>query len=156
MRLDYDFNGRSGYAFAARTLDLSVTPSQLRDQLLGRAVRCCPIRFEIKFTDASGENVHWRQTTRYIFQAANGWTELHDQEAPDHLGLGAEPRPHLSRRGADRVRGHGGCRAGRAGMEIDQLEPARPAARAVGRRRVPLVTRVERGRRQLSPPMRRR
>jgi hypothetical protein len=70
MRLDYDFNGRSGYAFAARAIDLGVPDNYeisfwLRGEML-------PNTLEIKFVDASGDNVHWRQIQR--FEANGEWT----------------------------------------------------------------------------------
>ncbi|HWW12616.1 MAG TPA: carbohydrate binding domain-containing protein, partial [Brevundimonas sp.] len=70
MRLTYDFNGRSGYAFAARSLDLAV-PDNYEISFWARG-DMLPNTLEIKFTDASGENVHWRQVR--AFQATGAWT----------------------------------------------------------------------------------
>ena len=72
LRLDYDFNGRSGYAFAARTLSFETPENyEIRFWVRGEGPSNT---FEVKFTDASAENVHWRQTTRYAFP--NGWTQF--------------------------------------------------------------------------------
>ncbi|MDP1777113.1 MAG: carbohydrate binding domain-containing protein, partial [Brevundimonas sp.] len=70
MRLSYDFNGRSGYAFAARAIDLDVPDNyEISFWLRGEMA---PNTLEIKFADASGDNVHWRQIRG--FQATPGWT----------------------------------------------------------------------------------
>ena len=52
MRLTYDFNGRSGYAFAARALDLDVPDNYEISFWLRGEMR--PNTLEIKFVDASG------------------------------------------------------------------------------------------------------
>ncbi|WP_348246277.1 carbohydrate binding domain-containing protein, partial [Salmonella enterica] len=56
MRLDYDFNGVSGYAFAARAIDLQVPDNyEISFWLRGEMQ---PNTLEIKFVDGSGDNVH--------------------------------------------------------------------------------------------------
>lgn len=70
LRLDYDFNGRSGYAFAARPLSFEAPENyEISFRIRGQGPSNT---FEVKFTDASGENVHWNQTRRYA--APDGWT----------------------------------------------------------------------------------
>ena len=70
LRLDFDFNGRAGYAFAAREIDLTL-PENYEISFWVRGVG--PLNtFEVKFTDAENENVWWRQTTRYDFP--DDWT----------------------------------------------------------------------------------
>ncbi len=117
MRLDYDFNGRSGYAFAARTLDLTV-PDNYEISFWARG-EMLPNTLEIKFTDASGENVHWRQVR--AFQAANGWTRYTIKKRQIIWAWG--PNPDRTFRGAARIEfvvtaGQGG----KGWLKIDQLE----------------------------------
>ena len=70
LRLDFDFNGRAGYAFAAREIDFAL-PENYEISFWVRGVG--PLNtFEVKFTDAENENVWWRQTTRYDFP--DDWT----------------------------------------------------------------------------------
>ncbi len=116
MRLTYDFNGRSGYAFAARDLSFEAPENyEIRFWVRGEG----PINtFEVKFTDASGENVHWRQTTRYDFP--DGWTEFVIKKRQVAWAWG--PNPDRTFRGAERVEfvvtaGEGG----RGFIEIDDL-----------------------------------
>ena len=117
MRLDYDFNGRSGYAFAARPIDLRV-PDNYEISFWARG-EMLPNTLEIKFTDASGENVHWRQIQR--FEAKGEWTRYVIKARQIIWAWG--PEADRSFRGAARIEfvvtaGQGG----RGWLEIDQLE----------------------------------
>lgn len=117
MRLTYDFNGRSGYAFAARAIDLQV-PDNYEISFWARG-EMLPNTLEIKFADASGDNVHWRQVRG--FQAANGWTRYVIKKRQITWAWG--PNPDRTFRGAQRIEfvvtaGQGG----RGWLEIDQLE----------------------------------
>ncbi|GAA0638474.1 discoidin domain-containing protein [Brevundimonas lenta] len=117
MRLDYDFNGRSGYAFAARTIDLQVPDNYeisfwLRGEML-------PNTLEIKFVDASGDNVHWRRVER--FEANGEWTRYVVRKR--HIIWAWGPDPDRTFRGAARIEfvitaGQGG----KGWIEVDQLE----------------------------------
>lgn len=70
MRLTYDFNGRSGYAFAARAIPLTVPDNyEIAFWVRGEGPTNT---LEIKFVDESGENVHWRRVPGWT--APNGWT----------------------------------------------------------------------------------
>ncbi|WP_420471678.1 discoidin domain-containing protein [Brevundimonas sp. FT23042] len=135
MRLEYDFNGRSGYAFAARALDLRV-PDNYEISFWARG-ETLPNTLEIKFTDASGENVHWRQIQR--FEAQGEWTRYVIKKRQILWAWG--PEPDRTFRGSARIEfvvtaGQGG----RGWLEIDQLElrelppepsvPPRPVAGA--------------------------
>ncbi|WP_349311298.1 discoidin domain-containing protein [Brevundimonas subvibrioides] len=116
LRLDYDFNGRSGYAFAARDLSFEV-PENYEISFWVRGTGPTNT-FEVKFTDASGENVHWRQTTRYAFP--DGWTLFTIKKRQVAWAWG--PKPDRTFRGAERVEfvvtaGEGG----RGFIEIDDL-----------------------------------
>src|SRR5690606_21350736 len=63
LRLDYDFGEVSGYAFAARPLIID-PPENYEISFWVRGTGPANT-FEVKFTDASADNVHWRQTTRW-------------------------------------------------------------------------------------------
>ena len=135
MRLDYDFNGKSGYAFAARSLSFTAPENyEISFWVRGDTL---PNTFEIKFTDASAENVHWRQTTRYDFP--DGWTLFTIKKRQIVWAWG--PNPDRAFRGAERIEfvvtaGEGG----KGFIEVDGLtlrqlppEPAvppQPLARA--------------------------
>jgi hypothetical protein len=128
MRLDYDFNGKSGYAFAARPLTFTA-PANYEIQFWVRG-DTLPNTFEVKFTDATAENVHWRQTTRYDFP--DGWTLFTIEKRQVTWAWG--PNPDHAFRGAGRIEfvvtaGEGG----KGFIEVDDLtlrelppEPAVP------------------------------
>lgn len=117
MRLSYDFNGRSGYAFAARAIDLRV-PENYEISFRARG-QMLPNTLEIKFTDASGENVHWRQIQR--FEANGEWTRYVIKARQIIWAWG--PNPDRTFRGADRIEFVVTAGQGGAGwLEIDQLE----------------------------------
>jgi hypothetical protein len=135
LRLDYDFNGRSGYAFVTRPLSFEAPENyEIRFWVRGEGPTNT---FEVKFADASGENVHWRQTTRYNFP--DGWTEFVIKKRQVAWAWG--PNPDRVFRGAERIEfvvtaGEGG----RGFIEIDDLTlrtlppepsvPPRPLAEA--------------------------
>lgn len=136
MRLAYDFNGRSGYAFAARALDL-VVPDNYEISFWMRGEMSAPNTLEIKFVDASGENVHWRRVER--FQVTGEWTRHVIKKR--QIGWAWGPAADHTFRGAARLEfvitaGQGGA----GHVEIDGLElrelppepsvPPRPLAEA--------------------------
>ena len=135
MRLAYDFNGRSGYAFAARAIDLDVTDNyEISFWLRGEMA---PNTLEIKFVDASGDNVHWRQIRG--FQATSDWTRYTIKKRQIVRAWG--PNPDHTFRGAERMEFVVTAGEGGAGwIEVDQLElrelppepsvPPRPVASA--------------------------
>ena len=117
MRLDYDFNGRSGYAFAARAIDLRVPENYEISFWLRGEIQ--PNTLEIKFVDASGENVHWRRIEK--FTAPDGWTRYVIKKRQIIWAWG--PEPDRIFRGAARIEfvitaGEGG----KGFIEVDQLE----------------------------------
>ncbi len=126
MRLDYDFNGRSGYAFAARAIDLDVPDNyEISFWLRGEMA---PNTLEIKFVDASGDNVHWRQIRG--FQATPEWTRYTIKKRQITRAWG--PNPDHTFRGAERMEFVVTAGEGGAGwIEVDQLElrdlPPEPA-----------------------------
>ena len=135
MRLTYDFNGRSGYAFAARAIDLDIPENYEISVWLRGEMR--PNTLEIKFVDASGDNVHWRQIRG--FQATPGWTRYTIKKRQIVRAWG--PNPDHTFRGAERVEFVVTAGEGGAGwIEVDQLElrelppepsvPPRPLASA--------------------------
>lgn len=135
MRLDYDFNGRSGYAFAARPLSFETPENyEIRFWVRGEGPSNT---FEVKFTDEGAENVHWRQVTRYRFPG--GWTQFIIKKRQVAWAWG--PNPDRTFRGAERIEfvvtaGEGG----RGFIEVDDLTlrtlppepsvPPRPLAEA--------------------------
>ncbi|MBU4137970.1 MAG: discoidin domain-containing protein, partial [Alphaproteobacteria bacterium] len=135
MRLTYDFNGRSGYAFAARSIDLDVPDNyEISFWLRGEMQ---PNTLEIKFVDASGDNVHWRQIRG--FQATPEWTRYTIKKRQITRAWG--PNPDHTFRGAERMEFVVTAGEGGAGwIEVDQLElrelppepsvPPRPLASA--------------------------
>ncbi|MDP3802427.1 discoidin domain-containing protein [Brevundimonas sp.] len=135
MRLTWDFNGRSGYAFAARAIDLEVPANYEISFRLRGEMR--PNTLEIKFVDASGDNVHWRQIRG--FQATPEWTRYTVKARQIVWAWG--PNPDRTFRGAERIEFVVTAGEGGAGwIEIDQLElrelppepgvPPRPLAAA--------------------------
>lgn len=65
LRLDFDFAGKGGYAFARRGLPLEL-PDNYEISFYIRAD--APVNhFEFKLTDASGDNVWWFQQQNYAF-----------------------------------------------------------------------------------------
>lgn len=135
MRLGYDFNGRSGYAFAARAIDLDV-PENFEISFWARG-DMRPNTLEIKFVDATGRNVHWRRIEN--FQAPSEWTRFTIKKRQITWAWG--PDPDRTFRGAERIEfvvtaGQGGAGT----LEVDQLEirelppepgvPPRPEAEA--------------------------
>lgn len=117
MRLSYDFNGRSGYAFAARAIDLDVPENYEISVWLRGEMQ--PNTLEIKFVDGSGDNVHWRQIRG--FQANAEWTRYTIKKRQIIRAWG--PNPDLAFRGAERIEfvvtaGEGGV----GWIEVDQLE----------------------------------
>ena len=65
VRLSYDFNGKAGYAFAARDLPFDL-PDNYEISFWVRGEGPANT-FEVKFTDAAAENVWWKQTARHDF-----------------------------------------------------------------------------------------
>jgi len=135
MRLTYDFNGRSGYAFASRALTFAA-PANYEISFWVRG-ETLPNTFEVKFTDAAGENVHWRQIRRW--DAPDGWTLFTIKRRQIAWAWG--PDPDRTFRGAERIEfvitaGEGG----QGWIEVDQLTlrelapepvtPPRPVAAA--------------------------
>lgn len=117
MRLSYDFNGRSGYAFAARAIDLDVPDNYEISFWLRGEMR--PNTLEIKFVDASGDNVHWRQIRG--FQANAEWTRYTIKRRQIVRAWG--PNPDHAFRGAERMEFVVTAGEGGAGwIEVDQLE----------------------------------
>jgi hypothetical protein len=72
MRLDFDFQGRGGYAIARRRLDLDLPDNyEFSFWIRGNAR---PNTLEFKLADASGDNVWWY--TRPSYRFPQGWEEI--------------------------------------------------------------------------------
>ncbi|HEY1223894.1 MAG TPA: discoidin domain-containing protein [Brevundimonas sp.] len=135
MRLTYDFNGKSGYAFAARALPLRIPENwEISFWIRGQGPSNT---LEIKFVDASGDNVHWRQVRG--FTAPDGWTRFVIKKRQVTRAWGPNPDPTF--RGAERMEFVVTAGEGGAGfIEVDGLElrelppepsvPPRPVATA--------------------------
>jgi len=116
LRLDYDFNGKAGYAFAARPLPFDL-PENYEISFWVRGAGPTNT-FEVKFTDASAENVWWRQTTRYDFP--DGWTHFVIKRRQVVKAWG--PGPETILRQVERMEFVVVAAEGGAGhVEIDQL-----------------------------------
>lgn len=117
MRLTYDFNGKSGYAFAARALPLRIPDNwEISFWIRGQGPSNT---LEIKFVDASGDNVHWRQVRG--FTAPDGWTRFVIKKRQVTRAWGPNPDPTF--RGAERMEFVVTAGEGGAGyIEVDRLE----------------------------------
>jgi F5/8 type C domain-containing protein len=118
MRLDFDFAGVSGYAFARRSLPVDL-PANYEISFWIKADAPANT-FEVKLTDASGENVWWRQTQNYDFPRV--WTKVRIKRRQVEFAWG--PTADKTLRRFDKVefvvtRGRGG---GKGSVWIDQLE----------------------------------
>ena len=136
VRLDYDFDGKAGYAVLSRPLPFDL-PDNYEISFWVRGAGPANT-FEVKLTDASAENVWWRQTARYDFP--DGWTKFVIKRRQVSKAWGPSPETVLRR--AERVEfvvvaAEGGRRPGaddrrprrRSGPE-DGLDPA--GGRTVG------------------------
>ena len=125
LRLDYDFASVSGYAFAARTLPIDWPENYvLRLKLRGRGG---VNDLQLKFTDASGDNVWWVQ--KLNFRPSQDWQELRIR--PRDMAFAWGPTQDKSLRRTARmelvlVRGRDG---GKGHVDIDELtlQPLPPA-----------------------------
>ena len=116
LRLTYDFNGKAGYAFAARNLPFDL-PDNYEISFWVRGVGPTNT-FEVKFTDASAENVWWKQTARYDFP--DGWTKFVIKRRQVSKAWGPSPETELRR--AERVEFVVvAAEGGRGFIDIDQL-----------------------------------
>lgn len=127
LRLDYDFNGRAGYAFAARPLTFDL-PDNYEISFWVRGAGPSNT-FEVKFTDAENENVWWRQLTRYDFPG--DWSLFTIKRRQVDKAWGPSPERVLTR--AERMEFVVVAAEGGAGfVEIDELTlrelPPEPAA----------------------------
>ena len=116
VRLSYDFNGKAGYAFAARDLPFDLPDNyEISFWVRGEGPTNT---FEVKFTDAAAENVWWKQTARYDFP--NGWTRFVIKRRQVSKAWGPSPETEL--RHAERVEFVVvAAEGGRGFIEIDQL-----------------------------------
>ncbi len=68
MRLDFDFQGRGGYAIARRRLDLALPENYEFSFWIRGEAR--PNTLEFKLADSSGDNVWWYTRPSYEFPHA--------------------------------------------------------------------------------------
>lgn len=118
LRLDFDFHDVSGYAFVGRTLPLTF-PENFEISFWMRAD--APVNtLEVKFTDASGDNVWWRNQPNFEFPRE--WTRVVIRKR--HISFAWGPTQDRTLRATERIefvvtRGAGG---GGGSVYIDQLE----------------------------------
>ena len=138
LRFDFDFSGVSGHAGVRRTLPITF-PENYEVTFWMRAD--APVNtFEVKFVDASGENVWWRQRQNIAFP--RDWTRVRIRKREIDLAWG--PTTDRTLRRTEKiefvvVRGQGG---GKGSIYIDQLSirelppepviPPAPSAEATG------------------------
>lgn len=116
LRLDYDFNGKAGYAVASRALPVDLPDNyELSFWVRGAGPTNT---FEVKLTDASAENVWWKQTVRYDFP--DGWTRFVIRRRQVSKAWGPSPEAEL--RHAERIEFVVVAAEGGAGrVEIDDI-----------------------------------
>ena len=73
VRMEYDFQGRAGYAVARRAFTLPPLPAYWAITLWVRG-EARPNTLELKLVDSSGQNVWWMR--RPELRVSNGWTQL--------------------------------------------------------------------------------
>ena len=86
LRMDFDFQGRAGYAVARRAFALPPLPAYWAITLRVRG-EAKPNTLELKLVDSSGQNVWWMR--RPELQVSRGWTELRFR--PSHLSYAWGP-----------------------------------------------------------------
>ncbi|WP_426023606.1 discoidin domain-containing protein [Brevundimonas sp. PWP3-1b1] len=116
VRLDYDFDGKAGYAVLSRPLPFDL-PDNYEISFWVRGAGPTNT-FEVKLTDASAENVWWKQTARYDFP--DGWTKFVIKRRQVSKAWGPSPETVLRR--AERVEFVVvAAEGGKGAVEIDQL-----------------------------------
>ena len=116
LRLDYDFNGKAGYAVASRALPVDL-PDNYEISFWVRGAGPANT-FEVKLTDATAENVWWKQTVRYDFP--DGWTRFVIKRRQVSKAWGPSPETVLRR--AERIEFVVVAAEGGAGhVEIDDI-----------------------------------
>ncbi len=136
LRLDFDFGGVAGYAFARRALALDL-PENYEITFHVRAD--APVNtFEIKLADASGDNVWWSQHRDFTFPSE--WRRMKIKKRQIAFAWGPAKDHTLRRADSLEFVVTAGRDGGRGSVEIDQLsirelppEPTRfpmPAAEA--------------------------
>ncbi|QBE67115.1 coagulation factor 5/8 type domain-containing protein [Pseudoduganella lutea] len=97
LRLDFDFGGKGGYAFARRALPLDL-PDNYEISFMVKA-DAPSNHFEFKLTDASGDNVWWYRLPDYVFPG--GWTQVRFKKRQVAFAWG--PAKDRTLRRADRI-----------------------------------------------------
>lgn len=118
LLLEFDFSEVSGYAYVRRKLPITFPDGNYEVSFWMRAE--APVNtFEVKFTDASGDNVWWRQRQNMTFPKE--WTLVRIKKREIELAWGPTQDKTLRRtEGVEFVvvRGQGG---GKGWIEVDQL-----------------------------------
>ena len=118
LRLDFDFNDVSGYAFVGRDLPLTF-PENFEISFWIRAD--APVNtLEVKFVDASGENVWWRNQPNFAFPTE--WTRVVIRKRQIDFAWGPTADRALRRTQRMEIVVTRGAGGGRGSVLIDQLE----------------------------------
>ena len=97
LRLDFDFGGKGGYAFARRALPLDL-PDNYEISFMVKA-EAPSNHLEFKLTDASGDNVWWYRLPDYVFP--EGWKQVRFRKRQVAFAWG--PTKDRTLRRADRI-----------------------------------------------------
>lgn len=97
LRLDFDFAGKGGYAFARRALPLDL-PDNYEISFMVKADAPAN-HFEFKLTDASGDNVWWYRLPDYVFPG--DWKQVRFKKRQVAFAWG--PTKDRTLRRADRI-----------------------------------------------------
>ncbi len=115
--LDYDFNGVSGYAFARRAMPLEFPQNYRLDlQVRGDAPAN---NLELKWVDASGDNVWWARRRDYTPSA--GWQPWRIKKRHIEFAWGPTPDTQLRRTASMELVVSSGSGGGRGTLCFDEL-----------------------------------
>jgi hypothetical protein len=118
LRLDYDFNRGSGYAFLRRDLPLDLPANfELRFRIRGEGAANA---LEVKLTDASGENVWWNRRADYI--PPGEWQTIRIRRRQIDFAWGPTADRTLRRTAAIEFVVAAGSGGGRGWIAVDDLE----------------------------------
>lgn len=130
LRLEFDFNGKAGWAMAQRPLPLELPQNfEIVLQVRGDAR---PNDLQFKLSDASGENVWWFRKPDYV--VPKEWETLRIRKRDIEFAWGPSKDHELRRSAALEVgfaAGHGGGSGAIeiAGLSLEALPPQAPEVR---------------------------
>jgi len=117
LRLDFDLAGTAGYALARRDLSLDLPPNyELVFMLRGQAR---PNHLQVKFVDATGDNVWWYNRPDFEFPA--GWQVVRIKKRHIEFAWGPTKDRTLRHIAAIEVAVAAGRNGGRGSVSVSQL-----------------------------------